>query len=273
MEKIKEKIQKIMLENQIEVFGAIPFSSIDHLIKCRGLGLIPKEARSVLLLLIPYNIGETARRNISKYAVSKDYHLIARELLERIILSLREIYPKEEFIGFADSSPIPEVASALRAGLGARGDNGLLINEIYGSYCFIAEIVSTAILPYNEAEPKECLHCGLCQKNCPGKALAPRELDEGRCVSAISQKKGELSKDEIALIKRGGLVWGCDICQDVCPLNKGVKLTPIRAFYETALPYITKENVSDAIKTRAFCWRGIGTIKRNIEILGEDNLF
>ena len=146
--KLKE-IDNIMKKAGIVSYGSIPFSSLSPLINCRNKGLIPENSRSVILVLIPYNVGDFPKRNISKYAVSADYHLIARELLGGICESLKELFPGEKFQFFADNSPINEVDSALKANLGVLGKNGLLINKDFGSYVFIGEIVTTAeILPY-----------------------------------------------------------------------------------------------------------------------------
>lgn len=285
-----EKLKKIMNDAGIIYFGSIPFSALGPLLDCRAKSRIPAGAKSVIVSLIPYNVGDFHGRNISKYAVSADYHLIAEEIFSSIVEKLKAIYTNDKFEFFADNSPIREVDAALKAGLGVLGDNGLLINQRFGSYVFIGEIVTTAeILPYKNSEIKTCLHCGRCQKACPDGALPQKSLNqsfcqsfgfsfsfnfnEDLCLSALTQKKGELSPLEEEKIKAGGLVWGCDICQDVCPLNKNAEKTNITKFYETALPIITNENVDAVIKTRAFNWRGIKTIKRNLNIINGENKF
>jgi epoxyqueuosine reductase QueG len=91
-------------------------------------------------------------------------------------------------------------------------------------------------------------------------------VDENKCFSAITQKKGELKENEAELIRQSGCIWGCDICQNICPMNKNIKITPIKEFYETANPVYKGE--SDYNKNRAFSWRKQDVINRNLEISG-----
>jgi epoxyqueuosine reductase QueG len=89
-------------------------------------------------------------------------------------------------------------------------------------------------------------------------------VNEAECLSAITQKKGELSPAQQQLIKQSGIVWGCDVCQDVCPMNKEISVTPVKEFFETARK--SYEPV-DTIEGRAFAWRGKRVIDRNFEII------
>ena len=101
------------------------------------LDFTPKTA---VVFLLPYYAGETV--NISRYAASLDYHLILREVAEGLTATLREKYPDAHFVGYGDHSPIDEVHAALISGLGIRGDNGLIINETYGSYVFVGDLLT-----------------------------------------------------------------------------------------------------------------------------------
>ncbi|MEG1447931.1 MAG: DUF1730 domain-containing protein [Oscillospiraceae bacterium] len=262
-----DKIKKIMEENNITCFGAIPFHSLAPIIECRARLRIPENARSVIVMLFPYNVGDFPERNISKYAMLLDYHIVADEILGNVIGGLKAIFPNEEFQAFADNSPINEVDAGAKAGLGVIGENGLLINSIFGSYVFIGEIVTTAVVPYTLSEIKHCPSCGHCKRACPQGAISHDGFKKDICLSAITQKKGQLTEKQEFAIKKGGLVWGCDVCNDVCPLNKGVEKSDIPRFYENIIPKVTKENAEEIIKNRAFNYRGIKTITRNIDII------
>ena len=107
-----------------------------------------------------------------------------------------------------------------------------------------------------------------------GKLLAfvPNNLRSADlCLSAITQKKGELTEWEISLMREHNTVWGCDVCQSVCPFNKEPALTPVSFFYEDRIPHLTREVLDTmnkpTFKKRAFAWRGRKTVERNLDIL------
>lgn len=243
--------------------GVCSFEEAGPLFDCRAKNRIPDNAKSVITYLFPYWLGESfyENSNISKYAVPGDYHLIAGEYLKDIAEKLKKQYPNNEFEWFCDNSPLNEVKIATLCGLGVRGKNGLLINKKYGSFCFIGEIVTDALLKYNVCVEGHCLECGLCLKNCPGGALTEDGVNKEKCLSHITQRKGDLTTEEIQLIKTSGCVWGCDVCQDVCPMNKGLTVTPVKEFKETAVAVFSQ---GDEIEGRAFAWRTRKVIERNI---------
>lgn len=211
-------------------------------------------------------------RNISAYAVGRDYHYYAEELKSRLLGQLTLAFPSVNFALFADHSPIDEREAAAKGGLGIFGKNRLLITKEYSSYVFLAELIVGAPLPdglYTEQEIQYCENCGLCQKACP---WLNGECTE--CFSSITQKKGSLDENEKALIKKYGL-WGCDICTEVCPHTKRAKengsiYSPIRFFSENAVPRLTYQTLVDMsdgeFEKRAYSWRGRETVLRNTEI-------
>ena len=228
---------------------------------------IPK---SVIIFLIPYFVSQP--KNLSAYAASEDYHLIIGELTEGLMSKLRAVYPDNSFRGYGDHSPIDERAAAISAGLGILGDSGLLINEKYGTYTFIADIV-TDIPPEllgakRPAPVRNCSHCGLCKRVCPTGIIR----GEGEvCLSAVTQRKGELSENEIELMRKCNTVWGCDLCQTACPHNKNPKKTPIDFFYRDRIEELTADVLlsldEEAFARRAFAWRGRKTVERNLAYL------
>lgn len=246
--------------------GVCNFQDIGPLIECRAKSRVPQNAKSVIVYLFPYYLGEEFYKNsnISKYAVPEDYHIIAGEYLEKITLELKEEFPNNDFQWFCDNSPVREVEAATLCGLGVKGRNGLLINERYGSFCFIGEVITDAEFPCSIPEDRTCLSCGLCEKMCPTGALKGYKADVSKCLSDITQRKGEHSEEEKKLIRHSGCIWGCDICQNVCPMNKSIETSPVKEFTETAK---SSYESGDDISRRAFNWRGKAVIERNFKIL------
>ena len=223
-------------------------------------------AVSAVFFLIPYYVSDRKERNLSLYAVPRDYHLYGKDLGERLLPVLRNAYPDNRFALFLDHSPFDERYCAARAGLGMLGENGLLIHKKFGSYVFIAEIVSDMVLGENDAgEISHCPGCGACRRACPKKES---------CLSAVTQKKGVLSEAETVLIRQNGSAWGCDLCQTVCPFNKGAEETPIAFFREDLIWHLTSgmlnEMEQDAFSSRAYAWRKRETILRNLMILEKE---
>lgn len=268
--KVKEIASKILSGKEAFPFGICSFEQILPCLECRAKQRIPQDAASVLVCLFPYYTGEHKERNISRYAMVTDYHMIAGEYLNRFCIALQEVFPQNQFEPFTDNSPIREVSAAFHAGLGRRGKNGLILHPKYGSYVFIGEVVTDLVLqPDQPLNPGECIGCGKCQNVCPQGALqSDGSVCLERCRSHITQKKGELTDWEIGQIQDGGLIWGCDICNDVCPMNQEAKvLTPVPEFLESAVAVLDAQIAERLLKTRAYNYRGKKTILRNIQLL------
>lgn len=253
----------------IREFGVAPMPPEQALLPCRGISRLPRGARAVVVCLFPYYSPGLAG-NISRYAMVEDYHRVAGKMLSRACEALAGAYPAE-FVPFVDSSPIPEVAAAVRAGLGVQGRSGLLIAPDYGTYVFIGEIVTDFPFDFSAPSQGSCRGCGQCERACPGNALKGGVVDTGRCVSDISQRKGELSPEQEELVKKGGLLWGCDRCQLVCPHNRGVKATHIKEFRENILTTVAFGQIRPLCKTRAFGFRGPRVLERNYRIVYGDD--
>ena len=259
-----------------EIFSPLPygFSSFDalkdRLVPCRAASRLPAHAKTVITVLFPYYLGEEnyAGRNVSRYAVPADYHLIAGRYLQEMARRLREAYPENVFEPFIDNSPIPEVRAAVNAGLGVLGRNSLFIHPVYGSWVFLGEIVPDRYFAPAEKKPSSCGDCGACEKACPGGAIGKNGVDPEKCLSYLSQKKGELSAETGEKMKTLGCAWGCDVCQSVCPHNQNAAKTPIPEFYETAAPHVTPDT---PVEGRAFAWRGKKVIERNLKAVEERN--
>lgn len=257
-------IQPIMAQNGVTLWGVCEFAPLAaHLLPCRAVSRLPANPQSVLVALFPYRFPDGQPRNLSRYAAVNDYHPAVTAVLERVAEQLRAAAPTNTFAVFCDNSPIPEVKAAALAGLGVVGDNGLLIHPAFGSYVFIGEIVTDLPLAPTGGEINRCPHCGVCAA-CPAGCVGG---DKGGCLSALTQQKGELTAEQQGLIRAGGLVWGCDTCQEVCPLNKGAAIAPHSIFTDYH-PWLSEEMLAaDDLRREAYGWRGPAPLRRNLEIL------
>lgn len=264
---MRREIKEFFENQKIEYYAAQDYSALVEINRSLILrsGIEP---RSAIIFLLPYFTG--IPENISAYSASKDYHIAVREITERLISLLEQLYPDNKFAGFGDHSPINERHAAAISGLGILGDNGLIINEKYGTYVFLAEVITDVppeLVGCTIPVPvQSCEGCGACKIACPTGILR-KEGDE--CLSYITQKKGTLAEDEINLMKKYNTVWGCDICQRVCPHNVSPRITPIEFFHSDRIDKLdTKllDSMSDEeFKRRAFAWRGRKTVIRNLE--------
>ncbi|MBQ9969153.1 MAG: DUF1730 domain-containing protein [Oscillospiraceae bacterium] len=268
----KLKISQLLRENFPAPFGFCSIGTAQPYLNCRALSRIPQDARSVIVLTFPYYTGEHPQRNISRYAMIPDYHLVAGEYLKKLCTLLKEAFPQQQFEAFVDNSPLREVACGQAAGLGVIGDNGLLIHPTYGSYLFLGEIVTDLLIEPDVPVGERCLHCGACRKACPQGALQENgSVELSLCRSHITQKKGELSDFEKEQIRAGGLIWGCDICNDVCPMNRNPQLTPIPEFLDSVLPVMDEPLILEHFDSRPYNYRGRKTILRNYSLLNDQN--
>ena len=145
----------------------------------------------------------------------------------------------------------------------------------YSSYVFLGEIITDAILEESPKEIAYCEACGACDRVCP---LRLGETMD--CLSAVTQRKTPLTPLEETALRAHKTVWGCDLCQEVCPHTKQAKqngtiYTPLIFFEEDTLPMLSSETFSKmddtAFASRAYSWRGRGTTMRNLRIFEDDN--
>jgi len=177
-------------------------------------------AKSVISLA--YNYYSTKKQVpdapiISKYAYGKDYHTVIREKLNCLLDFIRR--EGADGRGFVDSAPVLEKSWAQRSGIGWRGKNSNIIISGKGSFHFLAELILDVELEYDKPETGKCGTCVRCIESCPtGAIIEPYVIDARRCISYLTiELKTEIP--DLLKEKLSGRVFGCDICQDVCPWN------------------------------------------------------
>lgn len=197
--------------------------------KRKDINKLVDGAKSVISVILNYYPSERqkdpAAPVISKYALGPDYHDVVKKKLIRLMEYIRTIIPGAEGKVFVDSAPILEHAWARRAGLGWIGKNSLLITKKFGSFIFIGELIVNIELEYDNPSSDMCGNCRKCIISCPTGAITEgRMVDANKCISYLTiENKTDIIPEELRerFINR---VFGCDICQDICPWNK--KLDP-----------------------------------------------
>lgn len=257
-------------------WGGLPFQELAEdmaeaaVEKAKGLCPAP---RTVLVAAFPYYAGERPG-NLSLYARGRDYHQVVTARLNTVCDFLREKYESGVFLPAADNSPLPERQAAWRCGVGLRGKNGLVILPPYGTYVFLGTILTDVELDLPPRAPSPgCVGCGKCLDACPGGALGEGGVEVSRCLSELTQKKGELTGEEARLLKAHRLIWGCDCCQRSCPYNAHPALSPLPEFREglvdrldrADLEGLTNRAFREKYGDRAFAWRGPAPLRRNLE--------
>ena len=181
-------------------------------------------AKSVITLLKNYYPGDqpAAVPKVSKYAWGSDYHTVIKDALKGMMSDLQEKIGQFTGRGFVDSAPVLERTWAEKSGLGWVGKNGNLITKGSGSFFFIATLIVDVELDYDDPFAKDfCGSCNRCVESCPTDAIMPdKTINGSKCISYFTiELKDEIIPDEMKG-KFGDWMFGCDVCQDVCPWNR-----------------------------------------------------
>ena len=249
-----------------------PFTAAN--VEERLLGTTLFTPKSAIVCLFPYYVEHKDPSNLSRYTWATDYHLVINEYLKKLIEKLQIMNTEAQFSIHCDTSPLADRYMAYLAGLGFYGKNNCFISPKWGSYVVIGTILTTLELEPDTPLTQSCMECNRCITACLGQCLGHDEFKFDTCKSYLTQKKGELTSEEEHIIAKTPLVFGCDVCQEVCPHNKDIPTTPIPEF-QSVEPYIdideldslTNKEFKAKYGQRAFSWRGKKILMRNQEII------
>ena len=253
-------------------------------VRCDPQRILPG-ARSVIALGTLYNtrrpysteIADPRRALVSRYAWGDDYHVVIERRMESLVQVMRERCGDTplEACPYVDTGPVQERVFAQRAGLGWVGKNGCLINAEQGSWFFLSVILTTLELDTDNPALDQCGACTLCLEACPTQAfVAPGVLDARRCLSylTIEQKREIPTEFHDAM---GAHVYGCDICQDVCPYNHDAPVSDDPAWQPRpvfdnprldALDAASDDDLRAAMRESAMERAGVSGLRRNLAV-------
>jgi epoxyqueuosine reductase len=241
--------------------------------------LLVDDAKSVVSLLLSYYPSEIQNQDsykISKYAYGQDYHFVIKDKLKDLLRFIQTEIGEVSGRVFVDSAPVLDKAWAAKSGLGWIGKNSNLITKQVGSFYFIAELIIDLELEYDHATTDHCGSCTACLDACPTQAIvAPYVVDGSKCISYFTIEL----KDNIPNEMKGKFdnwMFGCDVCQDVCPWNRFSKphneplFNPnpeILAFSKKDWQEITEETFRAVFKNSAVKRTKLDGLQRNIRFL------
>ena len=256
----------------------------NHFDKRLNPTLLVDGAKSVISLSYNYfpkvKIDEINNFKISKYAYGEDYHEVIKDILKSMVAELQEEIGEFGFRVFVDSAPVLEKAWARKSGLGWVGKNANLITKKHGSFYFLAEIICDLELGYDLAVSDHCGSCRACIDACPTQAIvSDRIVDGSKCISyATIELKNEIP--DYFNGKMDDWMFGCDVCQDVCPWNRfsaptlQEKFAPNFKklnFRKNEWKELTQELFSEIFKKSAVKRTKFSGLMRNISFLPKEN--
>lgn len=242
--------------------------------------LLVEGSKSVISLMYNYfpeeEISTIDNLKISKYAYGEDYHEVIKEILRTMVTELQEEIGEFQFRIFVDSAPVLERSWARKSGLGWIGKNANLISKKRGSFFFLAEIICDLDLVYDFETTDHCGSCRKCIDACPTNAIVSDKIVDGsKCISyATIELKNEIP--DYFNDKLEDWMFGCDVCQDICPWNRfsvphqQVKFQPndaLKNFRKNDWQEITHELFSEIFRKSPVKRAKFAGLKRNIEIL------
>ena len=251
----------------------------NHFDKRLNPTLLVEGTKSVISLLLNYYPAkiqeDITAPKISKYAYGKDYHFIIKNKLKELLHNLQAEFGEINGRAFVDSAPVLDKAWAKKSGLGWIGKNTNLIHPKVGSFFFIAELVLDIELEYDIPINDYCGTCTKCIDACPTEAITPYEVDGSKCISYFTIELKDAIPNEMKG-KMDDWMFGCDVCQDVCPWNKFSKphneplFNPhpdLLSMKKNDWEEITHEVFNELFRTSAVKRAKYKGLKRNIEFL------
>ncbi|KGO96576.1 tRNA epoxyqueuosine(34) reductase QueG [Flavobacterium enshiense] len=241
--------------------------------------LLVDDAKSVISLLLNYYPSENQNPEsykISKYAYGEDYHFVIKDKLKDLLQFIQTEIGEVSGRAFVDSAPVLDKAWAAKSGLGWIGKNANLLSKQVGSFFFIAELIVDLDLDYDTITTDHCGKCTACIDACPTEAIvAPYVVDGSKCISYFTIEL----KDNLPESMKGKFdewMFGCDVCQDVCPWNRFSKphneplFNPnpeLLSFSKRDWEEITEETFRRVFKNSAVKRTKLSGLKRNIDFL------
>ena len=245
-------------------------------------------ARSVIVTATIYNVDrpystETAdseRAHIARYAWGDDYHAVIERRLDGLLAWLRETVPQPfEARRYVDTGPVQERVYAQHAGIGWAGKNTCVINRDLGSWLFLGEIIVSLEIEPDAPAMDQCGTCALCLEACPtGALVAPGVLDSTRCISYLTiELRGPI--DQALRSSLGTHVYGCDICQEVCPWNAAAPASNDGAWQPRAawdmrsiveLARMSDDEMRAAMRHSAMSRTKVAGLRRNLAVAIEN---
>lgn len=215
--------------------GAMTYMERDPERRRTAAALLP-DAKTVICLTLNYYRPARERAagpsgQVARYAYGRDYHKTIEKKLKQLVVLLRTEFPGHGWKPTVDTSAVLERGYAEQAGLGYIGKNTTLITPTLGSWVFLSEIVTTLdIGPDTPPTPDTCGHCHLCLDICPtGALVSAYELDANKCISYLTiEHRGSIPVELRPLI--GDWLYGCDLCQEICPKNVRAQATQVEEF-------------------------------------------
>ena len=241
--------------------------------------LLVDDSKSVISLLLNYypenqQIEDTYK--ISKYAYGQDYHFVIKEKLKELLHSIQMEIGEVSGKAFVDSAPVLDKAWAAKGGLGWMGKSTNLITQKVGSFYFIAELIIDLELEYDNAVTDHCGSCTACIDACPTEAIiAPYMVDGSKCISYFTIELKEAIPTEMKG-KMDDWIFGCDVCQDVCPWNRFSKAhneplfnpdPELLSFTKKDWQDITSETFAKVFKNSAVKRTKFEGLQRNVTFL------
>lgn len=234
-------------------------------------------ARTMLCVAVPYyakpaRASEPLRGRVSNYAWSEDYHHVLRGLLQAVAAEIDDAAGAPVTAIACDTRPLAERAFAARAGLGWIGKHTNLISPKLGSFVFLGEIVTTLALPVDEPLRKSCGSCARCVDACPTQALrGDYTIDATRCISDLTQRTDAIPRALRPLL--GDWIWGCDLCQTICPPNARTAASrPASGDTDAARPPLLEllrlrsGDFKRRYRSTPMGWRGAAVLRRNAAV-------
>ncbi len=236
--------------------------------------------RSIITLALPYaaaaysspDLSDQARGTVARCARAIDYHLVVENKALQVVSAIQENYKSDfNYKILSDRSPLVERELARNSSLGIIGENCTMINARFGSYTALGTILIDEEIPPDQVNNRQCLRCGKCREACPTGALTePYTINPYRCLSYLTQAPGVVSLAMRSLM--GRQIYGCDLCQEACPLNEDAESSPYPEMAFSFFPaepllipllQLTGKEYNHSIGLTSAGWRGKTTLQRN----------